>query len=405
MNPSIAETSPSPKLPCAKERGATCAAPGQPAARANPLPLESTQEQLGFALGWDYARHGVAPPHPYGQEPTSLSNGLLAGRAAFGARVLPASRGVQMWLQLRLQAWLRGLSVEDIQVTPHYLDQLDVAHCPVTRAALNPRAIFSNEAAIVRVRHDAGYAGGNLALLGGKAAAAKGTVGYVGAMQLARQLENGLQGGVAGLNAAQWARMAVLCSFVECLPHTQACEIPLLVLPPNRLRLFNPAQALQVFISRQLLMPGWSLRVSRIEALVPGKAARHAFQTFFHALLPRVLEAGRNIAEHELRWAIEDAWRHPLVQQRWNAFARPLSATQCEALVLRAHAKRLGQGLIHEHKDGAATDGWRIETQGYVESIVTGRRVVRRQGGPVQRGGRELSRDTQTARQAVLPLH
>jgi hypothetical protein len=44
---------------------------------------------------------------------------------------------VRKWLQLRLHAWLRGRSVELVQVTPHYLQQIDVSHCPITRAPLS----------------------------------------------------------------------------------------------------------------------------------------------------------------------------------------------------------------------------------------------------------------------------
>ena len=61
------------------------------------------------------------------------------------------------------------------------------------------------------------------------------------------------------------------------------------MLPPNRLRLFNPAQALQAFISQQLLSPGWSGRINAIEALLRGPATRRAFRSFFQTLLPRVL--------------------------------------------------------------------------------------------------------------------
>ena len=98
---------------------------------------------------------------------------------------------------------------------------------------------------------------------------------------------------MAGLSAAQWSRVATLCSFVTPLPHHDACEHPLLLLSPNRLRLFNPAQALQAFVSRQWLKPGWSQRVARFEDLLPGVPLQRAFKAFFMALLPRALEAGR----------------------------------------------------------------------------------------------------------------
>ena len=296
-----------------RAKASQCAAP----AGLNP-PL-SARDTLGFEVGWDHARYGVTPWLPFACESSSLRSGMAAGRAMRGARPLAATRPVQLWLRLRLQAWALGCSVEPIQVTPRYLEQLEASHCPVTRSPMALSSLLNDEAVFAPVRQDAAYAAGNLAVLG---------------------------------------------SFVEPLTHEQACAQPLLVLPPNRLRLLNSAQALQAFISRQLLAPGWSLRMSRIEALLPARTAQRSFQTFFHALLPRVLEVGRNPAAHELRWAIEDAWRCALVQQRWVAFARQLSAAHCEALVVRAHAKRLGQGFLHALDDRAAVDGWGLAQQG-----------------------------------------
>ena len=46
----------------------------------------TTHEHIGFELGWDYAHHHVTPPAPYGQEPSSLRHGWLAGQAMATAR-------------------------------------------------------------------------------------------------------------------------------------------------------------------------------------------------------------------------------------------------------------------------------------------------------------------------------
>ncbi len=342
----------------------------------------TAHEHIGFELGWDYAHHGLVPPAPYAQEPSPLRHGLLAGQAAFGLRTLLATRHVRKWLQLRLHAWLRGRSVELVQVTPHYLQQLDTGHCPITRVALSSATLESSDASIDRVRNDAGYAAGNLAVMSTKANHAKAARSFRDALQIVQQLDTGHgqaaggqpapAGGIDGLTVAQWARVAVLCSFVEPLAHDEACALPLLVLPPNRLRLFNPAQALQAFISRQLLTPGWSHRIVRFEDLLPGKPVKRAFQAFFHALLPRVLEAGRNITPHEARWAVEDAWRTPLVMKRWTAFASQLSAAQCEALVARAAARQLGTQRIERHSNAQATEGWNLASRGYVPHAVLG---------------------------------
>jgi hypothetical protein len=337
----------------------------------------TVHEQIGFELGWDYAHHGVLPPAPYALEPSPLRHGLLAGQAAFGVRTLQATRHVRKWLQLRLHAWLRGRSVELMQVTPRYLQLIDTSHCPVTRVCLSTATREASDASVDRVRNDAGYAAGNLAVMSRKANHAKAAYGFREALQIVASAEARNRDGIDGLSAAQWARVAVLCSFVEPLAHEEAAALPLLVLPPNRLRLFNPVQALQAFVSRQLLAPGWSHRVTRFEALLPGKPSRRAFQMFFHALLPRVLEAGRHTAPHEVRWAIEDAWRHPLVMKRWTAFARLLTPVQCEALLARATARRLGTQRVEQMDEARATEGWNLASRGYVPHTVLMRRLPR----------------------------
>ncbi|MGK2898745.1 MAG: hypothetical protein ACSLE9_08665 [Burkholderiaceae bacterium] len=353
----------------------------------------TAHEHAGFELGWDYAHYRVEPPAPYRQEPSALRDGLLAGQAVFGLRTLAATRHVRKWLQLRLHAWLRGRSVELVQVTPNYLQQIDVSHCPITRVALSSATLEASDASVDRVRNDAGYAAGNLAVMSTKANHAKASHGFRDALRFVQQIEaprapraDGAAAapmpGIAGLGAEQWARVAVLCSFVEPLPHDEACALPLLVLPPNRLRLFNPAQALQAFVSQQLLKPGWSRRVSRFEALLPGEALRRDFRSFFMTLLPRVIEAGRVGEGLQPRWALEDAWRAAPVQQRWTRFARQLGAAQCEALLERAAARRLGATLVVPLTDAGATDGWNLATRGYLPHAVN---VTRDGATPQQR--------------------
>jgi len=358
----------------------------------------TTHEHIGFELGWDYAHYNVHLPAPYAQEPSALRNGLLAGAATFGMRTLQPTRHVRKWLQLRLHAWLRGRSVELVQVTPHYLQQIDVTHCPITRVALSVATLESTDNSIDRVRSDAGYAAGNLAVMSAKANHAKAAHGFRDALGFVRQIEAESLGGIAGLTAAQWARTAVLCSYVERLSHAEACALPMLVLPPNRLRLFNPVQALQAFVSLQLATEGWSHRLSRFEDLLPGKDAKRAFQMFFHALLPRVLEAGRSAEPHEVRWAIEDAWRNPLALQRWTAFASRLTEAQCEDLVARASQRKLGTTRLDRVEDDQAVEGWNLDSRGYVPHTVLMRRRVSR-ARPV-----DVRPPARVPQQAHLPL-
>ncbi|PTT93273.1 hypothetical protein DBR42_00275, partial [Pelomonas sp. HMWF004] len=131
------------------------------------LPLISAHERTGIALGRDYALHGITPPiaHLYPQSP--LQRGWLAARGRPVRQ--PASSQVELWLALRTHAWARGRSFEDIQLTPHHLAQLDATHCPITRELLD-----AETRSIDRVRDDAGYAAGNLALMSRRANQAKG---------------------------------------------------------------------------------------------------------------------------------------------------------------------------------------------------------------------------------------
>ena len=144
----------------------------------------------------------------------------------------------------------------------------------------------------------------------------------------------------------------------------------MLVLPPNRLRLFNPVQALQAFVSVQWLTPGWSQRIGRFEDLLAGAAVKRDFKRFFVALLPRLIEASARAGAAPASWAVEDAWQSPLVLARWTRFAQALTPTQCESLLERAAARRLSTKWVLPHTASEATAGWNLPTQGYVPSAV-----------------------------------
>ena len=349
-----------------------------PAAHGRRATPASQLERIGFELGLDHARFGIAPPRPHALEASPLQLGWCAGVARFGEHTITPRPAVRQWLQLRVHAWLRALNVELLQVTPSHLKQIEVSVCPILREALGQAGERGLAPSVNRVRDDAGYAAGNLAVLSQRAHLAKAAHRCADAMAIARRLETeALACGTGalscdGLTAAQWRRVAVLSSFVEPMAHERACELPLLVLPPNRLRLFNPAQALQAFISRQLLGAGWSQRINALESLLSGEAARLAFRSFFQTLLPRVLEAGRHADAQQLRWSIEDAWGHESVLQRWVRFIRLLTAAQCEQLIAQAASAQLSpQGLrIEQHDSALTTEGWCLETRGHVPADV-----------------------------------
>lgn len=325
--------------------------------------------RTGFELGREHARHGVSPAAELLARHAALREGWEAGRRVFEGRTRPATSAVRQWLALRTGAWLQARHFDTLTATPHYLAQLAGSHCPVTREALSPADPTTSPAPAVieRVYEDAGYAAGNLACLSRRAVAAKAGLSCEDALENVRQIDAQGLGTIDGLNALQWARLAVLVSMATPLPHARAASLPLLVLPPNRLHLVNPIQGVQALVTMQLLRSGWSQRITAFEALLPTAALRRELHAFFGALVPKVVAAGRHDDPRSWRWSLEDAWRHPQVQQRWRHFALQLDARQAQVLLDQAVEQGLCSQRARAMPDGEATAGWQLATRGYFE--------------------------------------
>jgi hypothetical protein len=221
-----------------------------------------------------------------------------------------------------------------------------VAVCPITREALTHGTGGLSDASVDRVFNDAAYAAGNLAVMSARANGAKSHYGVDDAMVFVRQIEAGKLGHIDGLSAEQWARIAVLSSFATPMPHAKAATLPLLVLPPNRLRVLNPVQSLQVMLSLQFTRSGHARRCAALAGLMPSTQSRHDFHAFMHTLLARRLAAGRFGDALAERQAVEDLWRDPLVNRRWQRLAWQLKAIDCERICHTAAERGLaGHGL------------------------------------------------------------
>jgi hypothetical protein len=316
--------------------------------------------QLGFDIGWDHARHGLLPPSEPWREGSPLQQGWRAGKACFGERTLAAPRRVRLWLALRLHAWQRQRAFELAEVTPHYLGQIEALICPITR-----RPLGQADGSIDRVNHHAGYAAGNLAMMSTQANRAKGALGWDEALAHAHRAERAEDGCVDGLDAAAWARAAVLISFVTPLPHAQAAQLPLRLLPPNRLRLLNPVQGLQALVTRELGRPDGTRRLRELAALLPSEGQRLDFHRLLSALLPRRLEAGQDVGDWALRHALEDAWCDARVNRCWQRFALPLEPTLIERLLQRCAAGALSGTRVLLHEPARATEGWALDRGGW----------------------------------------
>ena len=110
--------------------------PPAPAARPELATPAAAFESEGWRIGWEHARHGIAPPADHLHPDHPVREGWLSGRDAFGARALAPTRAARLWLELRLHCWLRGRVFDELLVTPRLVARIDVARCPVTREPL-----------------------------------------------------------------------------------------------------------------------------------------------------------------------------------------------------------------------------------------------------------------------------
>jgi hypothetical protein len=318
-------------------------------------------DATAFEIGWDYAHHRLTPPADVLQAAHPVHQGWRAGTATFGTRTLKPTLHVRKWLQLRLNAWRRGRPFEGTQVTPNFLAQIDVALCPVTRTTLTHASGAGSDASVDRVCNLAGYAAGNLAVMSTRANQAKADLGCRDALTVVKQLEASGLDTLDGLDALQWSRLAVLMSFATPMAHDEAACLPLLVLPPNRLRLLNAVQALQAIVTRAFTETQAVPRLREMMAHVP-TAARHDFQVFVLTLQARRLAIGMQTSGTALRHALEDLWTDAAVNRRWQRFALQLGDADCERLVRIAARRGLGGKGWQWLPAAAAVEGWALQT-------------------------------------------
>lgn len=327
-------------------------------------PMFSTPE-LGFELGRDYARYGLAPPACHRVPGHPVCEGWVRGlpvhqqQHQHHQRTLRVSPAVHHWLRLRLAAWLRGESVDLSTLTPDRLAQITPrlhpegsGYCPITRCALRgldtqPQETTAHDAQIVRVNPELPWSGSNVMVLGRNAADALAALPTPAKQRLRHALTivqdikktkdpQRAKILVHGLHGAQWARLGVVLSLVTPLRHEQAAGLPLLVLPPNQLQNINPIQALQALLSAQWLSPGWSRRRQQIEVLLDRPQPYRALRRFLDLFVQHLLHAARPEQPLLWRWAIEDTWRHADVLLHWQRFALQIDAN--DASKIKNHA-------------------------------------------------------------------
>lgn len=326
-----------------------------PAVHADP-----SRDATAFELGWDYAHYRLTPPPEALASGHPVQQGWQAGAATFGTRTLKPTPQVRKWLQLRFSAWRRGKPFEGTQVTPNFLAQIEVPACPITRVALTQASGAGSDASVDRVCNQAGYAAGNLAVMSVRANQAKADLSCRDALTVVKQLEASGLDTLDGLNALQWSRLAVLMSFVTPMKHDEAACLPLLLLPPNRLRLLNAVQALQAVVTLAFTETQAVPRLRELMSHLPA-GARHDFQVFVLTLQARRLAIGMGARGAELRHALEDLWTDAAVNRRWQRFALQLDEAACERAVRIAGKRGLGGKGWQWLPAAAATEGWAMQ--------------------------------------------
>lgn len=315
-------------------------------------------ERTGWEIGRDHARYGLTPPADQMLFGHPLRQGWDAGQPAFRRRTRPATPAVRQWLALWLQAWLRGAAFEDLQVTPHLMKQIATTQCPVTGERLTQSTGHPSDAVVERLNAQAAYAAGNLAMMSRRAQVARAGRDAQAALQAAREAEAlPADEALEGLTAAQWLRLAVLISFATPLQHDQAAALPLVLLPPNRVRVINPVQALQVVLSLPFAGTADLPRLAPIAALVPARA-RPAFHVFMTTLLARRVAGGHAWDAAAMKAALIGAWSDPLVQRRWQRLSLDLSPAEADAVVAGAVKAGIADAGWRSSSFAQATDGW-----------------------------------------------
>jgi hypothetical protein len=332
---------------------APSAARGTPAGEVDP----------GDALGFDHARYGLVPPADCLWPGHPVREGWERGRRLVGRRTRPASLAVGRWLGLRLAAWRAGAPFDDVQITPTTLRALEAStRCPVTGTALDASA------RVMRLDPMRGWIAGNLALVAAPVAERLDAMSWLDATAALQAAERAAQDDAAGrpsmrdagaFTLAQWRRAVALKSLATPLAEGEARAQAMRVLPPTRVRLVNPIQAVQALLSLQLATPGWGARSSRVAASIP-LLLRCEFHLFFHTLLAHTLRAGQSVAADDertaMRVAVERAWSEPTVQRRWERFARRIDAALAETLVERLAAEPLPGLQTLSHPAGLVLD-------------------------------------------------
>lgn len=287
---------------------------------------EINSERLSFDLGWDISRLGYSVL-PGTRVDASVTKGMAAGRAHFGAVPGLACRYERKIIQTRMSACRRNIGFDVQHVTADFLRQIDVEFCPITRDRLTHSTGYGSDWSVDRIDNSFGYVPGNLVIMSTLANKQKSALDITGLGQ--RAVDHTLQPSVDCEMAAEaWQRLWTLASFANNASSDAINAWPMVVLPPNwvpmvlawetkRCVSFVAEYAVSDRCKRDLL--DGKKEVKAVEAFAEAKhyANRRA---------NKALMAAHPINTRDVvRWTMEDAWREPLVNNTYCKVAKTLS--------------------------------------------------------------------------------
>lgn len=207
--------------------------------------------KCAYALGWDFAVHGIHPPDIAGSDPNFMG-GYREGQ---DRRIhIKADRFSRKWLTLRANAWARDRAFDE-GVTPEYLRHIDARRCPITGVTLTHGTMTGSDWSIDRINNDGGYAIGNLVVVSTDANIAKSNFGFSDIVEIIRMDRE-----IDGLTTYQWVRWLLVRSMVEVIgdksdPDNMAIGYslaPAVMIPPPGVPA-NPSVSLQIEIAMRAI--------------------------------------------------------------------------------------------------------------------------------------------------------
>ncbi|MBC8739751.1 hypothetical protein F6X40_23850 [Paraburkholderia sp. UCT31] len=253
-------------------------------------------DKTGFELGWDFYALGITPNMA---APSSVEKGFNAAKERMVTVTRP-SRYERKWLQLRLNALLRERLVHP-EVTPDYLESIDVSICPISLVELTRSTGLPTDWSVDRVLNDGAYAPGNLAVISTRINKVKGALTYE---DVVRRRDEGHP----ALPPEQWNRIVSLMSGpYDIVKGDPDNVLPLLVHAPGVTR--SRVQ----HISESFICAG----------LEPNSRARTALQSFCRetGTLPLCKELLRLIGKRAPSLVIPMlVWETPGMLDLWRRF-------------------------------------------------------------------------------------